>query len=170
MVETWNEQARSPWAWIEKGAFSSSISKRARPGSQGLRLKGEREGDVRRRDMRKKDDNAGTFGFVIFLYSTKLNLKLWISRKKRVWYWRLCLAMDRTESNPKSQKILIKINSNILTFYITSIIFYYYSNKKITTKQKISLFLYKTFLLFFSHQLNLLQYRSTSSSSVHCQT
>ena len=46
--------------------------------------------------------------------------------------------MDWTEPNVKFQKIFIKINSNILTSYITSI----------TTKQKIVLFCTKYFYFF----------------------
>jgi hypothetical protein len=53
-------------------------------------------------------------------------------------------------TNPKSQKKFLKINLNILTFYITSITFYYYSNKKITTKQKISFFFFiQNIITFF---------------------
>ena len=53
-----------------------------------------------------------------------------------------------------------KINSNILTFYIKSIIFYYYLNKRITSKQKFLLFYIKHFLLFFFSYIN--QNHSTS--------
>jgi hypothetical protein len=81
--------------------------------------------------------------------------------------YRACLGMDGTGPDLKSQKIIFKINLNIFTFYITSITFYYYSNKKITTKKKT--FLYKTFLFFSLHHSNLLQYQSTSSSLIHCQ-
>ena len=42
-----------------------------------------------------------------------------------------------------------KIYHNILIFYITSIIFYHFLNKKITTKQKISLFYTKHSYFFF---------------------
>jgi hypothetical protein len=48
------------------------------------------------------------------------------------------------------KKIVLKININITTFYITSIIFYHFSNKKITPKQKISLF-YTKHSTFFPH-------------------
>jgi hypothetical protein len=45
--------------------------------------------------------------------------------------------------------------SNILTFYIASITFYYYSNKKITTKQNFFIFPYQIFLLlhFFKSKI-----------------
>ena len=47
-------------------------------------------------------------------------------------------------------KVLLKINSNILTFYITSITFYYDSNKKITTKQIFLYFHIKWSYFFYS--------------------
>jgi hypothetical protein len=64
-------------------------------------------------------------------------------------------------------KVLLKINLNILIFYIKLITFYHFSNKKITTKHSYFFtFLYKTF--FFPYQSNLLQYRSISKShSIH---
>jgi hypothetical protein len=47
-------------------------------------------------------------------------------------------------------KVLLKINLNILIFYIKLITIYHFSNKKITTKHSYFFtFLYKTFLLFF---------------------
>jgi hypothetical protein len=47
-----------------------------------------------------------------------------------------------------SKKKILKININIPIFYITLITFYHFSNKKITTKQKISLFYIKYFYFF----------------------
>jgi hypothetical protein len=69
-----------------------------------------------------------------------------------------------------SKKKFFKINPNIFIFYITSITFYHFSNKKITTKQKISLFYIKHSYFFFSYQSNLLQYQSTSSNPITFQT
>jgi hypothetical protein len=48
------------------------------------------------------------------------------------------------------KKKFFKININIPTFYITSITFYHILYKKITTKQKISLF-YTKHSYFFPH-------------------
>jgi hypothetical protein len=50
----------------------------------------------------------------------------------------------------KSKKKISKLIPIFLPFYITSIIFYHFSNKKITTKQKISFF-YTKYSYFFSH-------------------
>jgi hypothetical protein len=81
-----------------------------------------------------------------------------------VWGW---TGLLQYQSIPKPQKNILKINSNILTFYIISITFYHFSNKKNHYKIKNFIFLYKTFLLFSSHQSNPLQYQSTSSNPVH---
>ena len=64
----------------------------------------------------------------------------------------------------------LKINYNILIFYITSITFYHFSNKKNHYKIKNFTFLYKIFLLFSSYQSNLLQYQFTSSNPIPSQT
>ena len=59
--------------------------------------------------------------------------------------------MDQTRPTQNlKKKYFLKIYPNIFIFYITLITFYYYSNKKITTKQKISFF-YTKHSLFFSH-------------------
>ena len=63
------------------------------------------------------------------------------------------------------KKFFLKINHNISTFYIISITFYHFSNKKITTKQKISLF-YTKHSYFFLH-INQIWY---STSPIHSQT
>ena len=54
-----------------------------------------------------------------------------------------------SQGPPHSQKILIKTNPNILTFYIKSIIFQYFSNKKISIKQNFLLFYIKHSFFFF---------------------
>jgi hypothetical protein len=75
---------------------------------------------------------------------------------------RLCLAMEWARP---VQKISLKINRNILTFYITSVIFYYYSNKKIITKQNFLLFCTK-YSYFFSH-INQICYNTGLLSQIH---
>jgi hypothetical protein len=62
-----------------------------------------------------------------------------------------------------SQKNFLKINLNFLIFYIKSIIFYYYSNKKITTKQNFSFF-YIKYSFFFLILITSLRYHFTSKS------
>jgi hypothetical protein len=79
-------------------------------------------------------------------------------------------SSQAVSGNGVGQKISLKINLNILIFYITSVIFYYYSNKKIITKQNFLLFLTKYSYFFSLHQSNMLQYRSTSSNPFLCQT
>ena len=66
-------------------------------------------------------------------------------------------------SLPHPQKILLKINFNILTFYIKSIIFYHFLNKKYY-KTKFFIFYIKHYYFFLLYQSYLLQYRSTSNS------
>jgi hypothetical protein len=67
-------------------------------------------------------------------------------------------------------KVLLKINLNILIFYIKLITFYHFSNKKITTKHSyfFTFYIKHSYFFFFSYQSNLLQYCSISKShSIH---
>jgi hypothetical protein len=57
-------------------------------------------------------------------------------------------GLDWTCKIKKKKIFFLKINSNILTFYITSITFYHFSNKKITTKQKFHFYI-QNILTFF---------------------
>jgi hypothetical protein len=69
------------------------------------------------------------------------------NRTQSQWL-RLCMDWIGFEKFPNF--FFLKINLNILIFYITSITFYHFSNIKITTKQKISLF-YTKYFYFFPH-------------------
>jgi hypothetical protein len=91
----------------------------------------------------------------------------------------LCLprgwnGLDRASSSIPPQKKKkkkyphLKINPNILTFYTTSIIlFYYYSNKNITTKQIFYIFSYK---IYFFHSFPRNIFTKTNQTHIHKQT
>ena len=77
--------------------------------------------------------------------------------------YQICLPKDWTEPDPKTQKFHLKINSNILTFYITSITFYYYSNKKLQNNFFFSFFI-QNILFFFSSYINQICYCQSLSA------
>jgi hypothetical protein len=60
-------------------------------------------------------------------------------------------------------KFFLKINLNIFIFYVKSIIFYHFLNKKITINKNFHLFYIKhSYFFFFLISTHLLQYFSTS--------
>jgi hypothetical protein len=91
--------------------------------------------------------------FFFLFFSSDISTTLELSGC--VWQWS---GLDR------SKKFLLKSIATFLLSILHQSFFYYYSNKKIITKQNFSLFCTKHSYFFFSHQSNMLQYWSTSPS------
>jgi hypothetical protein len=78
-------------------------------------------------------------------------------------------GLDRTQLKISKKKKISKSTPTFLLFISYQLLFITIQIKKSLQNKKFHFFI-QNILFFFSHQSNLLQYQSISSSPVHCQT